>query len=233
VTAASRTLEGLAWAAGVHPGCSFYVPNGIQGQVEAAAGQQVTEGGTGHVVLLYTRFVEFSVARIVDLLTRIVRHMPDARLLVVGGGLRGEADRLAALAEERGISHALSLAAWDSGRLPDHMSRSDLAIYPLDDTLINRSKSPVKLLELLESGLPVVADRVGEAREFIRHGETGWLVQPGDAGEFAEAVIRLLEARDLRARLGAAAAKDVRARFGWATTIETVLRAYEAAGARL
>jgi glycosyltransferase involved in cell wall biosynthesis len=233
VTAASRTLETLVWAAGVHPGRSFYVPNGIPRQVEAVAGQQATEGGTGPVILLYTRFVEFSVARVVDLLARIVRNVPDARLLVVGGGLRSEADCLAALAEERGISHAVSLASWDSDQLPDHMARSDLAIYPLDDTLINRSKAPVKLLELLESGLAVVADRVGEAREFIRHGETGWLVRPGDADEFAEAVIKLLGARDLRARLGAAAVRDVRTRYGWGRTVETVLRAYEAAGARL
>lgn len=233
VTAASRTLESLVWAAGVHPGRSFYVPNGIQGQVEAVTRQPAKEGGTGPVILLYTRFVEFSVARVVDLLARIVRRLPETRLLVVGGGLRGEATCLAALAEERGISHALSLAPWDSRQFPDHMARSALAIYPLDDTLINRSRSSVKLVELLASGLPVVADRVGEAREFIRHGQTGWLVEPGDADEFSGAVIRLLEDPDLRSRLGAAAARDVRDRYTWDRTVETVLQAYEAAGVRV
>ena len=60
----------------------------------------------------------------------------------------------------------------------------------------------------------------------IRHGETGWLVTPGDEASFAGAVVRLLTETQLRERLGRAAAQDVRERFAWARLADTVERAY-------
>jgi glycosyltransferase involved in cell wall biosynthesis len=71
-----------------------------------------------------------------------------------------------------------------------------------------------------------VAEAVGQNREMIRHGATGWLVESGDVAAFAEAVVRLLEDAPLRERLGQAAARDVRERFAWERLAETVERAY-------
>ena len=105
-------------------------------------------------------------------------------------------------------------------------TRAALAIYPFDDTLINRTKCAVKLLDLLAAGVAVVAEAVGQNREMIRHGETGWLVEPGDARAFADAVQRLLREPELRQRLGAAAAQDVRQRLAWAQLALAVERAY-------
>jgi glycosyltransferase involved in cell wall biosynthesis len=82
------------------------------------------------------------------------------------------------------------------------------------------------LRDLLAAGVPVVAEAVGQNREMIRHGETGWLVPPGNVPSFAEAVVRLLEDAQLRERLGQAAARDVRERFAWDRLVETVERAY-------
>jgi len=67
---------------------------------------------------------------------------------------------------------------------------------------------------------------VGQNREYIRHGETGWLVEPGDVAAFAEAVVRLLDDAPLRQRLGEAAARDLRERLAWEHLVETVERAY-------
>jgi len=110
--------------------------------------------------------------------------------------------------------------------LPGYFVQADVAIYPFDDTLVNRTKCAVKLLDLLAAGVPVVAEAVGQNREYIRHGETGWLVAPGDVESFAGAVARLLENAQLRERLGQAAARDVRERFAWERLVETVEWAY-------
>lgn len=229
VTLASRTLESLAWALGVPRSKTFYVPNGIAGSTRPAAATAGEEPEAPRRMLLYTRFVEFSVARILDLLKQVTSSMPGVQLLVVGSGLQGEEGALRSGAERRLLAQALQLVAWDPAELPRQMAECALAVYPMDDTLLNRSKSPVKLLELLGAGVPVVADRVGEAKEFIRHQETGWLVDRGNPEAFAAAVISLLRAPALRARLGSAAARDVRSRYAWDRGVEGVLRAYEAA----
>jgi glycosyltransferase involved in cell wall biosynthesis len=105
-------------------------------------------------------------------------------------------------------------------------AQADVAIYPFDDTLVNRAKCAVKLGDLLAAGVPVVAEAVGQNREYIRHGETGLLVEPGDSASFAAAVVRLLGDGALRRRLGEASARDVRKRFAWDRLVDMVERSY-------
>lgn len=224
VTVASRTLQSLVWALGVPPERVLYVPNGIS-PADAAPRAVPPPPPT---VLLYTRFVEFPVERVIELLQRVRRAVPVARLLVVGEGLFGEENRLLELAHQSGLTEAIEYAGWSPEELSRHFARAHLAIYPFDDTLVNRTKCPAKLVELAAAGIPVVAEAVGEIPQTLRHGETGWLVEAGDVAGFAEAVVRLLEDAPLRERLGRAAAQDVQQRLAWERLAETVERAYRA-----
>ena len=101
----------------------------------------------------------------------------------------------------------LAYVGWGTpDNLPACFSAADLAIYPFDDTLLNRTKCPVKLLDLLGAGVPVVADAVGQIPEMIVDGETGALVPPGDDAAFIRAVLTLLADPDRLARMRAQAA---------------------------
>jgi glycosyltransferase involved in cell wall biosynthesis len=263
VTVASRALESLVWALGVSPERVFYVPNGVR---ERGEGRD-RERAAGACILLYTRFFEFPVSRVIDVLRRVRERVPQARLLVVGEGLFGEEEELFRLAADAGLRVArpssssggaehvgrLSIAdsfsagssvsegseateaapadityvGWvPSERLPSYFALADIAIYPFDDTLVNRTKCAAKLGDLLVAGVPVVAEAVGQNREYIRDGETGLLVEPGDVSSFAGSVVRLLSDPSLRHRLGRAAARDVRERFGWERLVDAVERAY-------
>jgi len=222
VTVASRTLESLVWAQGVPPARVFYVPNGIPNP-----GLRPQDRTADPVLLLYTRFFEFPVGRPIEILRRVRAHVPAARLLVVGKGLFGEEETFLQEAKTAGMGDAVEYLGWVKPEgLPEIFARAALAIYPFDDTLVNRTKCPVKLLDLLAAGVPVVAEAVGEIREVIRHGETGWLVDPGDADGFVKAVVRLLGDASLRERMGQAAARDVRRRRSWDRLAERVEQAY-------
>jgi glycosyltransferase involved in cell wall biosynthesis len=235
VTVASRALESLVWAMGVVPERVFYVPNGVS--QEPSFKSERVETGEYPTILLYTRFFEFPVSRVIQVLRRVRQQVPEARLLVVGKGLFGEEKELFRLAEkheltvanhgshqatagcpdhESRLAPAITYLGWvPVETLPTHFARADVAIYPFDDTLINRCKCAVKLLDLLAAGVPVVAEAVGQNRETIRHGETGWLVEPENVEAFAEAAVQLLKDTPLREKLGQAAARDVRDRFAW------------------
>lgn len=169
------------------------------------------------VVLLYTRFIEFGLGRLLDVFEGVLRLAGDATLLVVGEGLSGEEAQLQRLASERGIGDKVKLVGWVSlEELPNHFHAADVALYPLDDTLLNRTKCPVKLLDLLVAGVPVVADGVGQAKEYVVDGHTGVLVAPGDARAMAEAAAALLGDPPRRAAMGEAARLDARKRWSWA-----------------
>ena len=226
VTVASRALESLVWALGVSPRQVFYVPNGVSEEWQTG-GERTGAAESQPCILLYTRFFEFNVARVVQVLRRVRERVPAARLLVVGKGLFGEEEQLLRLAQDAGLDGAVEYVGWvEPESLPGYFARADLAIYPFDDTLVNRTKCAAKLRDLLAAGIPVVAEAIGQNREMIRHRETGWLVQPGDALAFADAVIRLMQDAALRERLGQAAAHDVWDRLAWKRLVEVVERAY-------
>jgi glycosyltransferase involved in cell wall biosynthesis len=74
------------------------------------------------------------------------------------------------------------------------------------------------------SGLPVVASRVGGIPELIDDERTGLLVPPGDARTLAAALGRLMEQRELGAKLGSAAVEKVESQFSF----ERMTAAFEA-----
>jgi glycosyltransferase involved in cell wall biosynthesis len=64
-------------------------------------------------------------------------------------------------------------------------------------------------LEAMASGLPVVATAAGGTAEAVLDGETGLLVEHGDAAETTGAIAKLLDDPALRARMGAAGRRRV------------------------
>jgi glycosyltransferase involved in cell wall biosynthesis len=183
--------------------------------------------GTSPVVLLYTRFFEFSTERALTIIQGVLARVPRAQWLIVGQGLFGEERELLTLASERGIAESITYAGWvPPDRLPAHFALAQAAIYPLDDTLINRTKCPAKLIDLLGAGVPVVAESVGQSREYIEDGISGLLVPSGDTDGFVGATVRLLRNTELAVRLSTAGKERIRSRYAWRTLVEKVESAY-------
>lgn len=230
VTVASRTLQSLVWSLGIAPERVHYLPNGVY-PVPPGDGLRVRAQhglGSAPVLLLYTRFFEYDVARVIECLSLVRRQLPALRLLVVGQALHPEdGQRFGRLAQQAGQADAIVDAGWvEQAQLPDYFAAADAALYPFDDTLVNRCKCAVKLLDLLAAGVPTVAEAVGQNAEFIRHGETGLLAPSGQVDALANAVLALLRDRPLARRLGRAAAEALQKDLGWNVLVDTLLAAY-------
>jgi glycosyltransferase involved in cell wall biosynthesis len=75
-------------------------------------------------------------------------------------------------------------------------------------------------VEAMACGKPVVSTNRGGPSETVVHGETGFLVESGDAGGLAQHVIMLLRDADLRATMGAAGRARVEQLFSAQATAE-------------
>ena len=251
VTVASRTLQTQAWGFGVAPERVFYLPNGVSAHKYAGWGDHETLAKTGEwrqrlglaeddiVLLAYTRFAEFKPERLLEILRTILHELPPemaerVRLLVVGGGFRGEEKEFKALAapymQAERIILTGSVALAD---LPSLLRCGDVALYPFDDNLINRARCSAKFLDLLMAERPVVAEAVGELPHYLKDGEGGILVPPGDKEAFAKAVVHLIQLpAPERLALGLRAARRLQAEFSWQKLVEPLEAFYRASTAR-
>lgn len=83
-------------------------------------------------------------------------------------------------------------------------------------------------IEAQAAGTPVVAASVGGLPVAVRSGETGFLVNGHDPGDYARALRRFLDDPTLADRMGAAAARHAES-FGWGTAASATADVYTAA----
>ncbi|TSK04278.1 MAG: glycosyltransferase family 4 protein [Geobacter sp.] len=219
VTVASRGLEQLVAETGLDAGRMLYLPNCVAAPTQTDA--EAARKGLGipagvPVVLLYTRFFEFSQEKLHYLFAELFRRVPDVRFLVVGKGRNGEEELLREAARESGFERALVMAGWvEPEAIPGLLAAGDVALYPFADTLVNRTKCPAKLTEILLAGTPVVADRVGQLAEYIDDGRSGILCEPDDWQQMADRTVALLQEPERLRPLGEAGRAYLLEHFNW------------------
>jgi len=234
VTVASRTLETQIWGHDIPKGRTFYAPNGQSPNridIENTSADIVRRDlgiGDAPIVLLYTRFFEYRLERIVNLFSIVIDQYPQAEFIVIGKGKDNEHNEFRKMVEDSDISDSIHMLGWiEFEDLSDYFSATDVAVYPFEDTLINRSKCPAKLTELMVSKVPVVAEGVGQISEYIQHDQSGLLTPPGHQQAFANYVITLLRDEDKRKTLGATARERILSEFSWGSITDTVEDSYE------
>ncbi|MDF3288557.1 glycosyltransferase family 4 protein [Streptomyces silvisoli] len=140
---------------------------------------------------------------LIQAMPRILRRVPDAVLLIVGGGpYRAQLERLAA---QIGVAESVRFTgpvAWEE--LPAHYGAGDVFAMPCRTRRggLDVEGLGIVYLEASATGLPVVAGDSGGAPDAVLDGETGWVVRGGSAAEAAERVAVLLEDPELRRRFG-------------------------------
>jgi glycosyltransferase involved in cell wall biosynthesis len=96
-----------------------------------------------------------------------------------------------------------------------------LSLAPLRDCSRNAHQgcAPLKILESMAAGVPVVASDLPAVRELVTDGVHGRLVAPDRPGELARAIRVLLDFPEQRARMGAAARAHVQAELTWEASV--------------
>ncbi|WP_017559220.1 glycosyltransferase [Nocardiopsis baichengensis] len=149
----------------------------------------------------------------------------DAHALIVGDGPELPAlRRRAAEAGLEGAAHFTGRVGAD--RVRAHHAALDVFAVPRRDERVCRLVTPLKPVEAMAGGLPVVASDLPALRELVEPGGAGALVPPDDAGALADLLGALAGDAGERARLGARARAAVGRDRTWAAAAERYSTAY-------
>jgi phosphatidylinositol alpha-1,6-mannosyltransferase len=144
------------------------------------------------------------------------RRVPDAALLLVGGGPYKQ--KLVALARSTGVAeHVVFAGSAPHDELPAHYAAGDVYAMPCRTRRAGLDVEGLGIvyLEASATGLPVVAGDSGGAPDAVREGETGYVVGGRDLDALTDRLALLLTDRTLAARLGSTGRRWTVDEWGW------------------
>jgi glycosyltransferase involved in cell wall biosynthesis len=154
--------------------------------------------------------------RSIEPFIEVVKRRPGTRALIVGGGQFLDLYKRRAAAE--GVAEAFVFTGYvPYVDLPAHLAQLSLFVAPVHTESFGQV-SPFAM----GMGIPVVGYDVGALREITAAPEL--LARPGDASALAEIVIRLLDDRERRLRIGEFNRQRAQSLF----SVEAMVRRYQA-----
>ncbi len=156
---------------------------------------------------------------------KVLPKIPDAKLVLVGDG------RTRSMIEQTvvdvGLQHAVIMAGTvEHHCLPEMLAIADVAVAPNISFFAGHGGSPLKIFEYMAAGKAIVATKTGQVAEVIQDGHNGLLVESGNMAELTQAVLRLLQDKAERTRLGQNARSQAVAKHSWEQYIKQLEEIY-------
>ena len=178
-----------------------YIPNGVDVmRFSSISSVRIADKkNEGNKIVLYYGDLSFTSGHNVDILLKAFKiflsKYPLANLLIIGDGK--DEGALKDFAKQLGLENKI---VW-KGRIypeevPNYVAACDVVVDPVKDVLSNRARSPIKIVEAMYLGKPVVTSDVGDRKKIL--GDFGFFCCEGDSYSMAEKLTEAIESEDFK-----------------------------------
>lgn|GEM_PF-3216881 len=128
--------------------------------------------------------------RMIDAFNIALDHDPSLKLVMVGGG--PDFENLVHYCRNVGISNKVIFTGYvDFDKVPELVQAADVGLSYVVDAVQYRNQPPIKTIEFLATGLPVVATATPGNLDFVADGHNGVVTDDSPNG-YARGILRLI-----------------------------------------
>ncbi|MBI5825951.1 MAG: glycosyltransferase family 4 protein [Chloroflexi bacterium] len=165
---------------------------------------------------------------VIKSLPKILEQQP-VRLQIVGRGRSRQRKMLARQIRKLGIEeHVIVQPAVPHHEIPALIASADICVAPLglNDRNVTQGACPIKLLEYMAAGRPMLASNMPIVRELVREDVDALLFSPNDPEDLARQTLALLNDFELSKRLAESASEHVLTNFTWHESQKKLVKVY-------
>ncbi|HMR98243.1 MAG TPA: glycosyltransferase family 4 protein [Anaerolineales bacterium] len=152
------------------------------------------------------------------------------RLHIVGRGRSRQRKFLAKQIRKLGVEESVIVQpAVPHHEIPALIASADICVAPLgfNDRNVTQGACPIKVLEYMAGGRPLLASNLPIVRELAREDVDALLFSPNDPDDFAKQALTLLDDLDLSKRLADSASERALTKFTWHESQKKLLKVYQ------
>jgi len=209
------------------------IPNGVDlATFSYAPPRRAAEGEPLRVLYSGTLSAWQGVRLAIEALALVRRDAP-ATLTLVGPTRGKQRKQIDEWCRDMGVgAHVTLLDPVPQDELARLHHGFDVIVAPLvaNDRNVVQGCCPLKVLEAMASGTPLVSTDLPVVRALCEPDEHALLCRPGSAKALKDALLRVLREPDLGGRLSRAARGHIEARFTWEVAARSLLAVYDELG---
>lgn len=159
----------------------------------------------------------------IDAFAIVAQHEPRAKLVLLGMMDHSLDHEMKARVDKHGLGNNISYIGWlQHDQMAEYMKTCLVGLVPLTQNPKYNKALPIKLLEYMACGLPVIASNLPLVAQYINTSNSGLLYDASNTDELAHCILQLLADPELRTRMGTNGKMFVMNKWNW-NIMETLL----------
>ena len=153
----------------------------------------------------------------------VVKEKAQTKFVLLGDG--PELNQLKKMTSEKKLEENVNFKGWiDRNEIPKYLAASSIGIGPLRSTEVTKHALPIKVLEYMSAGLPIIAAKDTLPEDVLEEGKNGFFIK--DSKELGKKILELLNNEELRKRMGKNS-KEMVSKFDWKNVTESIIQEAE------
>ncbi len=214
VTVVSEYLRGRAASSGYRR--IVKIPNGANvdeirpGDKREARGRLGIPAGLKMLVAVGHTFLK-SMDNMLSAFHVAMKMVPDVKLFVVGNFNKDPGS----IKKKYGEENLVFAGEQPFETVKLYLAAADGLVLPMEDTVFERARFPIRLGDYMAAARPIVSNAVGEVKHVLERNECGLTCPPDDIEGFAEIMTAAIQDGEVSDRLGRNARICAETQYNW------------------